>query len=443
MAAIHMSSDGELVTRSLEGDSAAFGDLYDRYFSAVYDFLHRTLRNAEDAADATQDTFLRAMQNLRSLANPAAFKSWLFSIAHNQALNRLERQKRFVVPPPVSQAGVEESDPLLCQIDGDRLANPEQALEMQETARLVWEAAGSLDRRTYAVLDLHVRQGLESAEIAEVLGVSKGNAYTILTRMKRSVEEAIGAYLLMRRGSKDCAGLQRIVAPFAIPPVTQEMRRAVERHVKDCDVCERTRRALLTPLAVFGAFAAVPPPAGLRDRIWGNLAAQWTLSGPPSYVSSGPAKSLHAGKGAPVVEGSGLGLSLSGRNLAMVLGAVLIMALLPVFVVFSFPFSGGGSSTSLVATATKRPATVTRPPTARPSVTATKGPPSPTPTDESTSVPLPPIATPRPTSTPAHTVRPTATPRPAPTATIGPAAKPTHTPRPTDTVRPTRTPRPT
>ena len=165
MMELSTSGDGELVTRALRGESAAFGDLYNRYFPAVYDFLHRTMRNAEEAADVTQETFLRAMESLSSLANPAAFKSWLFSIAHHQALNRLERQKRFVMPPALED-GDEENDPLLRQVDADRLANPEQAAEMQETARLVWEAATSLDRRTYAVLDLHVRQGLESAEIA-------------------------------------------------------------------------------------------------------------------------------------------------------------------------------------------------------------------------------------------------------------------------------------
>ena len=98
MMASSISSDGELVARSLRGESEAFGELYDRYFSAVYDFLHRTMRNPDEAADVTQETFLRAMESLGSLTNPAAFKSWLFTIAHHRALNRLEKQKRFVIP---------------------------------------------------------------------------------------------------------------------------------------------------------------------------------------------------------------------------------------------------------------------------------------------------------------------------------------------------------
>ncbi len=301
------SSDSELVRLALEGQSQAFGELYDRYLSSVYDFVFRMTRNAEEAADLAQETFLKAMENLGGLQNPARFKSWLFSIAHHGALNRLERRRREVVPSPASDSGedAEASDPLLQQVDTDRLANPEQATEARESARLVWEAAASLDPRTYAVLDLHVRQGLESAEIAEVLGVSKGNAYTMLNRMKKSVQEAIGTFLLARRGSRDCDGLQAILAPVAIPPVTPELRRAIDRHVRRCDVCSRRRRALLTPIEVFGALAAVPVPIGLRDAIWGQLGAGWAAS---QSEGAGPASS-----DAAEAEGPGPG---SGRDAA-------------------------------------------------------------------------------------------------------------------------------
>jgi RNA polymerase sigma factor (sigma-70 family) len=435
------SSDGELVARSLRGESEAFGDLYNRYFPAVYDFLHRTMRNSEEAADVTQETFLRAMESLGSLANPAAFKSWLFSIAHHQALNRLERQKRFVMPP-ASDGDDAEIDPLLCQVDTDRLANPEQAAEMQETARLVWEAAASLDKRTYAVLDLHARQGLESAEIAEVLGVSKGNAYTMLNRMKRSLEEAIGVYLLMRRGSKKCDVLQGIVAPFAIPPVTMEMRKTVERHVRKCDVCTETRRTLMAPLAVFGAFAAVPAPAGLRERIWGDLSLQWAQMGPPSYGTGvGPktAKTEPTGRGGGIREG---GLSASpwgGRRFALVLGAVLVVALVPLFLVMSsvsLPGNNTVGPAERTATATRR-ATPTRIPTKKPSATVVKTATT-TPLPAATAAHAAPSATPPPVAT-TPTRRPTTAPSVQPTG--GP--RPTLTPEPTRTRFPTHTPRPT
>ncbi len=444
MTATPVSGDGELVTRALSGESAAFGELYDRYFPPVYDFLHRTLRSAEDAADVTQETFLRAMQNLSALAKPAAFKSWLFSIAHNQALNRIAGQRHFLSPSVSQGADGEESDALLQQVDADRLADPEQALEMQETARLVWQAATSLDRRTYAVLDLHVRQGLESAEIAEVLGVSKGNAYTMLSRMMRSVEEVIGAYLLMRRGAGSCPTLRRIVGRFSIPPLTLEMCRTVERHVESCAVCEQTRRSVLAPLAVFGAFAAVPPPAGLKERIWKNLETQWAQPGRRPVRKAGLSKSLSALTRRVDTAGRGSGQSFGGRDLFLVLCAVVLLAMMPVIAVFSISFSGPSSPSvsSTFATATKRPPTATRTvgPTASVTVTriATESPTA----EPPTITPVSP-ATQHPRVSP--TTAPTAAPIPttADTPSTGPTRRPTATPHPTSIPSPTPTPRKT
>jgi RNA polymerase sigma factor (sigma-70 family) len=174
--------DGLLVSRAVGGDLDSFGQLYDRYFSRIYDFCWRILRDADEAADVTQDVFVKAMNGLPSLAKAASFKSWIFAIAHNTAVTRAERGGRTTpLPAPVHEEAFGSFD----VPDPSRLDNPEIAAEDHELASLVWEAAAALSPRDYAVLDLHVRQGLESAEIAQVLNVNKGNAYTMVSRMKR------------------------------------------------------------------------------------------------------------------------------------------------------------------------------------------------------------------------------------------------------------------
>ena len=89
-----MIDDATLVEQARSGNQAAFGELYERYFDRVYDFLARMVRDPSEAADLTQDTFLRAMNSLSSLSKGGSFKSWLFTIARNTALNRLERAAR-------------------------------------------------------------------------------------------------------------------------------------------------------------------------------------------------------------------------------------------------------------------------------------------------------------------------------------------------------------
>jgi RNA polymerase sigma factor (sigma-70 family) len=215
---------------------------------------------------------MKAMQNLGSLSKASSFKSWLFSIAHNTAVTRAERGGRSVpLPAPVHEEAFGTFD----VPDPSRLDNPEIVAEDHELASLVWEAATALNPRDYALLDMHVRQGLESAEIAEVMGVSKGNAYTMVSRMKQAAGNVFSSYIVARRGSRDCDELQRVIAQFSFPPYTEDIRRAVDTHVDACEVCQRTRRGLVAPMEIFSSFAVVPAPYALKADLWRDVSGAW------------------------------------------------------------------------------------------------------------------------------------------------------------------------
>jgi RNA polymerase sigma factor (sigma-70 family) len=278
--------DALLVSRAKAGDLDAFGQLYDQYFNRIYDFSWRIIRDADEAADVTQDVFMKAMQNLPSLAKVASFKSWLFTIAHNAAVTRAERSARTV---PLPQPLHEEAFGTFDVPDPSRLDNPEIAAGDSELASLVWEAAEALSPRDYALLDLHVRQGLDSAEIANVMGVSKGNAYTMVSRMKTAAGEVIGSYVLARRGSDDCDQLQQVLAAADFPPYTESVRRAVDEHVAGCDICSRAKRRFTTPLEILGGFALVPAPLALKGDVWGDVSSGWYVTGPGALDRGGQA----------------------------------------------------------------------------------------------------------------------------------------------------------
>jgi RNA polymerase sigma factor (sigma-70 family) len=268
------AEDGELVTLARGGSDDAFAALYERYFPGVFDFLTRLLRDRQEAADIAQDTFIKAFERLDSLENPDSFRSWLFTIAHRNGLNRIERSKRSVAMADVHISESEAAE--LGVIDLDRAGDPERSAEAQAAASLIWEAAAGLDPRTYAVMDLHVRQVLGSAEIADVLGISKSNAYAMVSRMKKSFSQTLSTYLLVRNGSVDCEALAAIVAESGGTDLTPELRKQVDRHAKSCDICEENRKVLFIPLRMFAALAAVPAPAGLKAAIWGSAASART-----------------------------------------------------------------------------------------------------------------------------------------------------------------------
>jgi|CXWL01.1.fsa_nt_gi RNA polymerase sigma factor (sigma-70 family) len=439
--------DALLVSRARSGDLDAFGQLYDQYFPRIYDFSWRILRNSEEAADVTQDVFMKAMQNLPGLSKASSFKSWLFTIAHNTAVTRAERAGRTVpLPEPVHEEAFGAFD----VPDPSRLADPALASADAELASLVWEAATALNPRDYALLDLHVRQGLDSAEIAGVMNVSKGNAYTMVSRMKDAAEDVISSYVVARRGSKDCEGLQQTLAAFDFPPYTEEIRKPVDAHIKDCATCQGARKRLTGPLEIFGGFAMVPAPLALKGDIWGNVSGAWTTSGPgsPGHSSQPTADSLPAG---PYSGAGGDGSGVGGGLFAMgggdgdgwdrtkvmwfiggVLGLLLFAfaggALIAGALGGGDEGSGGGAATdtptaAITVLASRTPGVVIHTPTPNLTPSTTPGP-----TD-----------TPLPTDTPAPVA--TNTPSVSATPTVAAAATPTTSFFPTGTSR-TQTPTP-
>lgn len=254
-------SDTDLVEAARSGDTGALAALYERYFDPVYDFALRLTRDRDEAADVAQESFLKAMNAIGGLKQGASFRSWIYTIARNTALNRLERKHR-TRPLTLIDADGEES--ALDVADPSRFASPEEAAEAASAARLVWEAAAGLDPRQLSLLDLHLRKGLEAEEIAAVLGITRNNAYVMLHRLKKAVESAITAYVLWKQAGERCPALAALLEPAAAGGgMTPAIRKTVERHAERCHTCDERRRRL-APLAVFGALAPVPAPPGVR-----------------------------------------------------------------------------------------------------------------------------------------------------------------------------------
>jgi RNA polymerase sigma factor (sigma-70 family) len=265
--------DPKLVELAQAGDQQAFAELYNRYFDPVYDFVARMTRNRDEAADIAQDTFLKAINAFGGLQGGASFRGWIFTIARNTALNRLEKASR---TRPLAFEDAEGEEASVDVIDMDRFSDSEEA---DAVAALVWEAAAGLDPKQLSLLDLHLRQGLESGEIADVLGVTKDNGYVILNRLKKAVEDSIGAFVMWKDGRQYCADLNAALSQADIRAMSPDVRKVVERHVAQCQACE-TRKKKLAPLAAIAGFGAIGAPMGAKAHILDGLMQQWP--GPPA-----------------------------------------------------------------------------------------------------------------------------------------------------------------
>ena len=256
MSELAEHTDAQLVAGVLGGDRAAFAAIYDRYADRLHDFCHAVLRDRDEAADAVQDTFVLVAQRLVQLNDPDRLRPWLYAVARSVALRKLRERRRVVLDEAEDMA---DTDP-----------GPERAAEQVALRELVWNAAAGLSERDRALLDLHVRQGLDGAELGEAMGVSPGHAYVLLSRLRDQVERSLGALLIARQGRKDCLELDDLLSGWdgRYMPV---MRKRVARHVDSCEVCSDRRRVMVSPFALLAAVPLVAAPLWLRDRVLENV----------------------------------------------------------------------------------------------------------------------------------------------------------------------------
>lgn len=136
-------------------DRQAFAPLYIRYFDRVYAYCYRRVGTAEEAADATSVVFARAMAALPS-CREAAFRSWLFAIAHNVLADEY-RTRRLHRP-------LDDALEL-----ADRRPSPEEEAISEEARAIVTRLLAELPPDQRHVLELRLA-GLSSKEIGDVLG---------------------------------------------------------------------------------------------------------------------------------------------------------------------------------------------------------------------------------------------------------------------------------
>lgn len=160
-------TDAALVRAVIEGDENAFAEIVERHMSAVYKFAYRYVRDPAQAEDVTQEAFLRTWKNLKKFDDSRNFKTWLFAIAKNVALDFLKKKK----PIAFSQISEEEErlDAMLAPYIGTAEL-PDAAFERVSTRADLARAMGALPPAYRTVLAMRYNDNLKFREIAETLG---------------------------------------------------------------------------------------------------------------------------------------------------------------------------------------------------------------------------------------------------------------------------------
>jgi len=160
-------TDQKLIEDFLAGDDGAFEILVKKHLKAVYNFLYRlTGGDAPLTDDLTQITFLKAWKNIKQFDSEKSFKTWLFTIAKNNARDAWKKKKTL----PFSLFENSEGYNRLDEIAEER-ALPDEVLEQVESAEELGKVLKKLSKKHETILLLRYKDDLSLAEIAETLNL--------------------------------------------------------------------------------------------------------------------------------------------------------------------------------------------------------------------------------------------------------------------------------
>ncbi len=179
-------SDAEWFELLEQDRERAFVLLVERYRTEIFDLCVRISGNRSEAEDLTQETFIKAYQNLGSFRRDARMRTWLYRIAINRSISFTRRLKRW----RMQRGNDEEIFPELPE-----LANPsaEQETEWKDLAEKAHEALHELSPRQRTAVILRVLKEMTYEDVAAAMGTSvggaKANVFQGLKKLRATLEE--------------------------------------------------------------------------------------------------------------------------------------------------------------------------------------------------------------------------------------------------------------
>ncbi|MBN1393030.1 MAG: sigma-70 family RNA polymerase sigma factor [Sedimentisphaerales bacterium] len=184
--------DAVLVQQCRNGNSAAADRLIRKYQNRIYNAIYRICANHDDAAELTQDTFVKIIENIDKFEGKSSFYTWAFRIGVNLTLNYCQRNAKMAfkrLDAEDNEGEAPNGGVLKKLLTDDRLPQPAVVAQNKELCRLVVKAMMKLDEQQRAVIVLRDIEGMNYAQIADVLDIELGTVRSRLSRARASLRE--------------------------------------------------------------------------------------------------------------------------------------------------------------------------------------------------------------------------------------------------------------
>ncbi len=177
--------EAQLIHQIVQGDTASFRILVDRYKDIAYSLACSIIKNPEAAEDALQDAFVKAFRSLPKFRFKASFSTWFYRIVINTCYSALEKQKKQPTTPLDNLTLSHQS------LD----ANTFDLLRDEERKAIINQILNQLKPKEALVLKLHYLGELPIAEIAKVTKMTVANIKVVLHRARKNFQSALDQLL--------------------------------------------------------------------------------------------------------------------------------------------------------------------------------------------------------------------------------------------------------
>ncbi len=179
-------SDDEVLEAAISGDNEAFGELYERYVTRIFNYIYYRVGNVSDAEDLTERVFIRALRHIANYNQRGLpFSAWLYRIAHNLVANwHRDSSRRKDVPL---------DDGLLLS---QHFNFPEQELLRGEEQERLLQVIHSLPEERQELLILKFVDDLSNAEIGKVMGRTEGAIKSLYHRTLLAIRDDFSSFAI-------------------------------------------------------------------------------------------------------------------------------------------------------------------------------------------------------------------------------------------------------
>lgn len=190
--------DNELIDRCRRGDIVALERLVVKYQKRLYNVILRICPNPDDAAELTQDTFVKIIENVDKFKGRSSFYTWAFRIAVNLTLNYCRRNAKLGFRSlDAEERDIADRTAFLLRefLADDRSPDPAAVAQNRELCDVVTDALNQLEESQRAIIVLRDIEGMSYAQMAQVLGIELGTVRSRLSRARGHFRQIVEAML--------------------------------------------------------------------------------------------------------------------------------------------------------------------------------------------------------------------------------------------------------